>query len=93
MKQLPSLEPTLSTLTVVLPGFITNDRRDEMADVLDNTLRTEGVGRFAWSQQGRRQEELVFHTFDQRATFLVRAELNRLGYDRRALIITDPPAD
>lgn len=89
MQILHSLEFKAGTLTVALPREISSDRLDEITRLLDKALTSEGVGRFAWHQQGKHHQEMVFHVFGQRATLMVRAELDRLGYDRRVLIVTD----
>lgn len=76
-------------LTVSLPRATAPERLDELAATLHQSLMADGIGRFLWHQQKRRYDELVFHIIGDRAAFHVRAELDRLGYDRLALVVSD----
>lgn len=89
MNSIPDCEPKTGVLTVTFLRPVEEDRLDELAATLHQALLTEGVGRFLWHQQGRQHNELVFHIFGERAPWIARAELDRLGYDRRAFVVTD----
>ncbi len=89
MKTKPQYPSQPGVLTVSLPKATAPDILDELTATLHDSLLAEGVGRFLWHQSARRYVEMVFHILGERATWIVRSELDRLGYDRTAFIVTD----
>lgn len=89
MKTKPQYPSQPGVLTVSLPKTTASDILDELTAILHGALIAEGVGRFLWHQSARRHVELVFHILGERAMWIIRSELDRLGYDRTAFIVTD----
>lgn len=89
MAKNPSYPFQPGVLTVSLHKPNDAERLDELSAALHRELISDGVGRFLWQQSARKYDELVFHILGERAVWVVRAELDRLGYDRQALVVTD----